>query len=248
MTIDETAKKLGYTYLYTCKVARDEQIKFTRPYVKKNEHTTAKRNREICDRYLKGEEQATIARDVGLTRERVRQIVERAGLVPERQRQKDFALTVVGAVVRKSLTASQAAEMFNILPCNVYKYCRDHGVTPSAKTAEEIAELDALAAEVKGGKSLRNAAGNDHNAAGRLARYMKEKGINAKGRSRHDDFSERKVLLERWRSEGKSWSHCAKLLSEHDGRPIGAGGLAAWAWKRMPHLINKQSSFMEAAE
>lgn len=240
MAISETSKSLGYSYAMIARYARENGIKFRRPDVSWVQHSG--RNQEICRRYLNGEEQATLAREFCITRERVRQIIEKAGLVSERKRKTDFILTVVGTVARKGLTIGEAAEMFNIHRQSVYNYCREIGIKPAARNAEELQELDDLAKDVVNGASIRQAAGCDRGVAEKLRRHMQKRGIKARGRSRHDDFSVRKRLITNWRGLGHSWAECAQLLSKHDGRPISLGGLYVWAKRHMPEVFASEDA------
>lgn len=235
----EAAAKVSLGYQYVGVLARKNGIKFRRRQI--DVYGTKGRNKEICRRYLAGEKQVDLSNEFGITRERVRQIIEKAGLVSETKRHDDFVATVVGAVIRKGLTLTEAAAMFNVSRLSVYHYCRDHGVKPASKTAEEIAELNRLAHEVITGASIQQAAG-DRNKAERLRRYLKAKGVKAKGRSRHDDFTKRKELLNKWREAGLSWAECAQKIAEHDGRPIGCQAIMVWARRHMPHLFERAAA------
>lgn len=234
-TTAQAAEKLGYSYQYISRLSRESGISFSRQYLI-NSNTNA-RNQEICKRYLDGEMQVRLADEFGITRERVRQIIEKAGLVSEGQRHADFVAVVVGTVERKQLTVSQAADMFKISKQVAYNYCRSQGVKFASMTAEEAAELDALARAVVDGESCRKVVGGSDKKAAKLIRHLERKGITARGRSRHDDFSKRKELIENWRAEGLSWSECAIKLTAHDGRHISYNGVYMWVRKNMPHLI-----------
>lgn len=240
ITIAQAADKLGYTYQYVCKIARDNDVNFTRPDTSPDEHRP--RNQEICKRYLAGEMQADIARDFGMTRERVRQIIEKAGLVSETQRHAEFVAVVAGTVSRKKLTLAQASEMFKINYASAYNYCKQHGVKPSSMTVEEEEELESLAAKVVNGLSCRKAAGGPAYKAEKLRRHLIRKGISSRGRSKHDDFSERKKLIENWRADGLTWEECASRLSEHDGRAISGGGVYLWCKRHMTHLFQSAAA------
>lgn len=236
-TIAQTAEKLGYTYQYIARLARESGITFRRQHPINSNASANVRNQEICRRYLDGEMQVRLADEFGITRERVRQIIEKAGLVSEGQRHADFVAVVAGTIERKQLTISQAADMFKISKQVAYNYCRSQGVKPPFMTAEEVAELDALARAVVDGESCRKVVGGSHKKAVKLIRHLERKGITARGRSRHDDFSKRKELIEKWRGEGLSWSECAIKLTAHDGRHISYNGVYMWVRKNMPHLI-----------
>ncbi|OWV62552.1 hypothetical protein ATY75_12060 [Rhizobium sp. N122] len=234
LTRDETAVRLGLSYQTVVKYALSNGIAFKR---KKDDGPTGSRNSVICQRYLKGEKQTDLAREFGITRERVRQIIERSGLVSERKRHADFIAVVAGTVSRKNLTLTEAAHMFGLSRANVYTHCRMHGVTPASVTAEERAELNALALQVVSGKSVRQASNCDHAKAEKLRRHLVKNGINARGRSRWDDFSERKRLIAEWKSAGLSWEECAVKLSKHDGRKITGGALVSWCSRHMRQLV-----------
>lgn len=239
LTRDETAHKLDLGYQTIVKHALANGIKFKR---KKDSAAKGSRNAVICARYLKGEKQIDLANEFGISRERVRQIIERSGLVSERKRHADFIAIVAGTVSRKNLTLAEAASMFGISRVNVYTHCRIHGVTPASVTAEEREELNALALQVVSGKSIRQASNCDHSKAEKLRRHLVNNGINARGRSRWDDFSERKSLLEKWKFSGLSWEECAVKLSKHDGRKITGGALVAWCSRNMKHLISPRKA------
>lgn len=234
LTRDETACKLNLSYQTIVKHALANGIEFKR---KKEFGPTGSRNAVICERYLKGEKQIDLANEFGISRERVRQIIERSGLVSERKRHADFVAIVAGTVARKNLTLTEAASMFGLSRSNVYAHCRMHGVTPASLSAEERAELNDLALQVVSGKSIRQAVQCEHRKAKRLRRHLVKNGINARGRSRWDDFSERKRLLEKWRSEGLSWKECAAKLSKRDGRKITGAALVTWCSRHMKHLV-----------
>ncbi|KQV83270.1 hypothetical protein [Rhizobium sp. Root1220] len=238
LTVSQAAAAVGITYNTAAMYARMRSINFHRP---RSADVKTERNAEIARRYLGGEAQADLAREFNVTRERVRQICEKAGCVSERKRHTDFVAVVVGTIIRKNLTLGQACEMFDISRTSAYKYCCDNGVVPSRMSEEEREELSQLAKLVETGSSIRQAVDADHNKAERLRRFLKKSGIDAKGRSRHDDFTQRRDLVERWRSEGHSWARCAELLTKHDGRVIGQGGLFLWARRHMPHLFNSRS-------
>ncbi|MBX5131637.1 hypothetical protein HJB80_02880 [Rhizobium lentis] len=212
------------------------------PGKKKDVHADAKYQR-VRQLYLSGLNYEEIGAKMGVTRQRIEQMVRRLDLVSAQKRHDDFVAIVAGTVVRKGLTIAAASEMFKISKAVAYRYCHEHGVTPAKLTPEEQEEFSRLADAVKSGESINRAAGN-HSKAEKLRRYLVKNGIKARGRSRHDDFSKRKFLLEKWRGAGKSWIECADLLSQHDGRKITTGGVYQWALRHMPHLFE---SVREAA-
>ncbi|API52894.1 hypothetical protein BMW22_15825 [Rhizobium leguminosarum] len=239
LTRDETAERLGLRYQTIVKHALAHGIEFKR---KKDALPTNGRNAVICERYLNGEKQIDLSKEFGITRERVRQIIERAGLVSETKRHEDYVAIVAGTVVRKGFTVKQAAEYFGTSRLNIFNYCVKHGVTPARMTAEERAELNALALQVVSGKSIRQAVHRESAKAEKLRRHLINNGITARGRSRWDDFSERKRLLEEWKSAGLTWEECAAKLSKHDGRKVTGGALVSWCSKHMRHLVQTKKA------
>ncbi|MBO0125187.1 hypothetical protein [Agrobacterium sp. OT33] len=240
LTKKQAAEKIGYTYAHGAVLSKAHSIPFKkRSLVPEN---VKGRNEEICRRYLAGEMQVTLAEEFGLTRERVRQIIEKAGLVSETQRHAEFVAVVAGTVARKKLTVSQAAEMFKISRANAWRYCKESGIKPASMTSEEEAELDVLAQVVVDGESCRRAAGGNAYKASKVRRHLLQKGLNVRGRSRHDDFSKRRELIDRWRAEGLTWEQCAVRLSSHDGRAITYAGIYIWARKHMPHLFESEAA------
>jgi biotin operon repressor len=207
---------------------------------KKKDINSDQRYQHVKQLYLSGLNYEDIGARLGVTRQRIEQMVSKLDLVPQRKRMADRRAVVAGAIVRKSLTTRQAAEMFGCSVHYVYTCCVEHGVEPASMTVEEKAELGRLASEVVSGASIRRAAGLDSAKARKLSRMLKRNGIKAKGRSKHDSFEHRYALLNEWRSAGKTWHEIGDLLSDHDGRPIGWMSVNQWARRHMPHLF-KQS-------
>lgn len=196
MTRREAAAAVGCSYVTVVNHSLDHGIEWMN---QPDNRAASGRNKEICERYLAGEKQIDLAAEFRISRERVRQLIEKAGLVSETKRHEDFMATVAGTVARKGLTLGEAAEFFKIAKLNVYSYCRRHGVKPARMSAEEAAELDTMAADVVKGKSIRQAAGCDNAKAEKVRRHLIRKNIKARGRSRHDNFDERRKLLTKWR-------------------------------------------------
>lgn len=239
MTRREAAAAVGCCYVTVVNHSLDHGIEWKR---QPDRRASSNRNRVICERYLAGEKQIDLAAEFGISRERVRQLIEKAGLVSETKRHEDFMATVAGTVARRGLTLGEAAEFFNTAKLNVYNYCRRHDVEPARMTAEEAAELDALAAAVVNGKSIRQAAGGDNSKAEKVRRHLIKNGIKARGRSRHDNFDERRKLLTEWRGDGLTWRECADRLTRRDGRKITPTGVMLWARNNMPELMGPESS------
>lgn len=234
----EAAQRLGIKYGTVASYARTFVIDFQRKKRSAPTPSTATRNREIADRFLAGEEQAALAREYGITRERVRQICNKQGCVTARKRQEDFMATVAGAAIRKGLTVQQTADMFGISRVSAYMYGKRYGFTFPTMTAEEAQELERLVILAATKTSIRQAAGCDHALSEKIRRELKKRGLETKGRSRHDDFSHRKDLIARWRGQGKTWDECAALLTSHDGKKIGTNGVYGWAYRHMPELFD----------
>lgn len=187
--------------------------------------------------YLDGSTYEEIGAEWGVTRQRVEQVMRKLKVVPARQRQRDNMAVIAGTIVRKNLTADEAAEMFGVSRNTVYRCCYEMGVAPPRMSQEEVADFEAMTAEVVGGKSILSAANYRPYRAAKLRAFMLDRGINARGRSRHDDMSERRILIQKWRDNGVSWRECAERLSKHDGRPIGYQGIYQWVRRHMPHLV-----------
>jgi transposase len=245
------AKEIGLSYTTVLRKADEIGVTFKRGYRREKKNILKKIPEDALEDikrlHLAGVTLKEIGEKYGVTRERIRQIVQKAGLVSSRKRVADFRATVAGAIVRQSLTAKQAADMFKTSLANICIICREHDVAPAKMNADEQRVFDYLMKEVKAGASFNAAAGGDHAFASRLASQCKKNGIKSGGRSRWDDFEERRRLLNKWRHDGRTWGECAELLSEHDGKYIGTAAIYNWSKKHMPHLHASQENSEVAA-
>lgn len=212
---------------------------------RKNYHADPKYCR-VRELYLSGKNYEEVGEALGVSRQRIEQMIRKLDLVPSRQRLHDTMAVVTGTIVRKSLTISEACEMFNMPRSNVFLYCKKMGVTPPRMTAEEVAELEAMVDQVKTGKSLNSVAEGTHHRAEKLRRFMVKKGETARGRSRWDDFTERKAILREMIPAGATWRQCIEKINQTDPRKILPAALEAWARRNMPELFGAPSKAKQA--
>lgn len=203
----------------------------------------------VRDLYLAGKNYEEIGVVIGVTRQRIEQMVKKLDLVPAQKRVHDTMAIVAGTIIRKALTINEACEMFNLPRSNVYLYCKKMGVTPPRMTATDVEEFEEMAKRVKTGRSLNGVAG-EASKAQRLRRFMVAKGEKARGRSRWDDFTERKAILREMIPAGATWRQCVEKINQTDPRKIVPAALEAWARRNMPELFDSPSKpkHVEAAQ
>lgn len=182
-----------------------------------------------------GRNMSDVAQQYGVSRERIRQIVRRAGVVPEtgwdfrqglREQVRDFVL--------EGYSDAAIAEMLDLSEAAVKRDRRAAGLREANRLAFA---RELVRREMQDGKSIRQiclAHGINDLMAQRLA---KEQGFVSKF-GRHRDLSARAKLFAEWRQEGLSWADVSERLSAADGRPYCAGAAYAWAQHHAPHLTN----------
>lgn len=224
MTRQETAKSIGLSYQTICFIAKDEAISFNRGG-RPRDH---EREADMLARFHSGETLQSIGDHFGITRERVRQIVERNGAVPRYQQARIRRDQIVAAMRGEWLTSKELADRFGIDPASVLSIARDAGIKLPVRTREEEQDLAAFAERVKAGESIRAVSGGDHNLENRIKIYCAGKGI----KSLHGpwrDLSHRYGIIRAGREAGKSWKELALEVSAIEKIAIKGAALYNWA-------------------
>lgn len=194
------------------------------------------RNHAILARHEAGELHTDIAKDYGVTRECIRQIVKKAGGEARwTQRNKEWQAIADLIASQPAMTIAEATHQLGFTVDQVRKGAKIAGVKFEKRDAGTRAELAAMAELVKGGMSFNQAAGEDHAKAGLLARFCAENGIETLAPSRWSvDVERRKRIIERMRLAGASWDEIALAVSGAENtRPVKGVSICVWASTHM---------------
>lgn len=189
----------------------------------------SERNADILSRFSAGETLQAIGERYGLTRERVRQIIAKAGAKPRRQEHAEFMADLVADAKLRNMTRRQAVQMYGASRAN--KLANQHGIQWAPKQYDPA--VIAAAFEVAEGASISAACGGNRALVARVARYCEKHGIVSR-HGRWLDRSNRAATVKEMRARGASWSTLAVKIAELEGKPIGKVALLAWCQRHMP--------------
>lgn len=198
------------------------------------------RNLAILNRHLAGEPLSEIGADLGLTRERVRQIVAGFDAPAKREMLADRNRQILARIKEGDLTADEAAAEFGIQPAVAYHIGHQAGHVFRRDTKRDSEMIAALAERVKVGESIQSLAAGDHSIRGLLWEYCKRNGIKSR-HGRHRDFSARYEIIERSRQEGMTWEQVAKEVARAEGKPLVTGAVCTWVARYMPEQIRSRT-------
>jgi hypothetical protein len=194
---------------------------------------TELRRTNIIALFEDGETLASIGEQFGITRERVRQIVRAAGMKPRLAQGKERRAAIATQMRDEAMTAKMAAERFGFDPADAHRIAHEFGfiLTPEPRLIDEPRFAE-MAEKVRGGMSIRNAAGSDHPTEAALARYCEEHGIKSvHGRWR--PRQERAALVRVMRASHRTWAQVAEAVSAVEGYITGPAAIHAWSQRHM---------------
>lgn len=244
MTISEVAALTGANYSSVWNAARKYGVTFQRRQHKAKTAAplqprtspNAERNQQIVARFDAGETLESISLDYGITRERVRQIVDKAGRQSRRELKIGQFAEMADRLRGEWHTVKSAAELLGVSRQVARDVARKHHINLHAMEREEHDAFMAMVARVEAGESIYAISGGDRSTEVRLRYFCNKIGVKSKARSRHMDFSHRTPLLREWRASGLDWKECAGRLATIEGRNMGAGSICAWAYRNIPDL------------
>lgn len=188
----------------------------------------SERNADILSRFSAGETLQAIGERYGLTRERVRQIIAKAGAKPRRQEHAEFMADLVADAKLRTMTRRQAVQMYGVSLVN--KLHNQYGIQWAPRQYDPA--VLAAAVQVAEGASISFACGGNRSLIARVARYCEKHGIVSR-HGRWLDRSNRAATVKAMRASGSSWSALAVTIAEFEGKPIGAVALQAWCQRHM---------------
>jgi len=175
-----------------------------------------------------GASMAAVARRYGVSRERIRQIVRKANIVPPTGIDARRALRDrVSELVLDGLTDQVIANHLGLTRLGVAADRRQMGLSEGGWRERRI---ELLRAGVEAGESIRQIAIKSNLHPTTLQCFAKRNGVVSL-HGRHRDLSFRADLIRKWRDAGHTWEEIDTLLSEHEGRPNFRGAAYIWAKK-----------------
>lgn len=228
MTSREAAESIGLSYNTIRSFANDFNIEFVNP-------NAANRDRQqaIIERFDAGETLESIGDSYGITRERVRQIVAKAGCKPRHALKREFRDQIIQTMQREWLTCGELASRFGVSAAVILKTAWEAGVKLPRRTREQEEELAALADRVRAGESFNGIAGGDHTVANRIKTYCDSIGVKSIARSRWADTSHRPAIILQGIADDLTWDQIAQKLSAVEGVRIHGYCLSNWAQKHV---------------
>jgi len=159
----------------------------------------------------RGDTYAQIGVSLGLSRERIRQIVKRHGLEPARS---SWAKAHARNVELKQTKAALRQE----------------------RLAQRQAALAPLVERVRNGESFNSIAGHT-TLTNLLIKECKRLGVKSKANTRWSDFSARQAIVEKGVALRYTWAAIAAEVSAAEGRVSSGCGVRNWAFRaRSPRL------------
>lgn len=196
---------------------------------------------DILSRHEAGETHTDIAADYGITRERVRQIVKKAGGTPRHVQNDERFVSIVDAVASAppGLSMRELVSETGLDPDTIRQAASAAGVKIPRRHSDTTAMLREMSEKVKAGESFNAASGGDHSLAALLQRFCEENGIKSMAPCRWtvDPEMRRRVIAE-MRAKGETWKEIARVIAENEGvRSIGHVTVYAWVTRHAPELL-----------
>lgn len=193
----------------------------------------AERNREIVRLFRADKTLESIGEKYGITRERVRQIVKRAGEKTRREQAKSIRANIVDCAAN-NVSVAEISTSMAIKKDAVYRTLRSAGVRANREVPGYLSDdIVARADLVRKGLSIRAASGGDRRIEAKLGRYCAIHNIETK-HGRWIERKERLELIATLRAAGVTWIEVAKAVSDLEGKPIKSQALYNWYIARIP--------------
>jgi Sigma-70, region 4 len=197
----EAFHRCGLTRGYAAVTAASLDLRFVRkPYTRKEpvDRRLSERSLAILAQFDQGLTLEQIGKEFGITRERVRQIAEKAGREPRHIETEEKRAEILARLRNRPMTLDEAVAIVPELAAGyVYVLAWRNGVRflPSKARQERDAQLHAIAIQVKPGVSVRSLCNKDHALANAVINYMNRTGMERKRVKRLSDFSHRPAIV-----------------------------------------------------
>lgn len=243
LTMREAAEKLGVSYSFVRVLSKRHGLVWPNGRERFSGRPTgfedSSRTNDIMARWDAGETLKSIGDDYGITRERVRQIVKKAGGKSGMQRFDEAHTSSVALLSERPMTSTEAAMELGVSRSTVLSLARKHGLKVEKRPTEITAHLKLLSERVAAGESFRSAAGTDPVLASMLARYCRDNSIVSQAPTRWScNHEARRKIIAEGRATGKTFSQIAVEIAAVEGvRTINGTAIINWANRNAPDLL-----------
>lgn len=202
------------------------------------------RNNEILRRFNAGETLESIGHSFGITRERVRQIVKKAGAKPrwEQSRERDSALVekINDLTSERWMTREQVREAFGVGYNRLNRLAKKADIKFEKRSFAQEMKLRFMAARVRAGESIRSAAGGDTYLARHLRDYCAANGVVSRAPCRWTTLPEKRVeIIAAMIPTGATWEEItAEIVKVEGTRGVSPNAIQNWCSNHAPHLRN----------
>lgn len=177
----------------------------------------------------------------GVTRERVRQVAQKAGVrsIQCRANVEEKNLEIE-RLVSEGLSDEDIASQVDLSAAYVAAERVKLGFKPF-KTARREAEMAPFVEMVRHGRSMTSVAREFGVSLGKLQTACGNAGVRSRARSRHSDLSGREVLVRSLRGSGMTWHDVGLEVLKAEGRVGWPQAIYTWAQRHCPDLVNARA-------
>ena len=243
LTMREAAEKLGVSYSFVRVLSQRHGLVWPNGRERFSGGPTgfedSARTDDIMARWDAGETLKSIGDDYGITRERVRQIVKKAGGKSGRKRMNEAHGATAALLSESPMTATEAMAETGFSRAVVLGVAKKFGVKVEKRPAELTAHLKRLSERVAAGESFLSAAGKDHTLAGMLARYCRDNGIESQAPTRWTcNHEARRKIIAEGRATGKTLAEMTVEIAAAEGvRTMNPTAVLQWVYRHAPDLL-----------
>ena len=187
--------------------------------------------RVVVQQKLQGISNVQIARDMGVSREYIRQIARDCGLKSTTTIREE-AVGRFKELVTEGKQFSEVAKQLGI------GYSKAAGIANKMNRGAVAHRYDAylrvfapLLKRIEQGESIYSVVGKEHRLVELLRRICQRQGIVSSANSRWSNFSARNKIIEKGLKQNLSWKEMAQQLAEVETRPISTQALRLYAKK-----------------
>ena len=252
-TIKEAALEIGYSYNAVNGIGKKNGIEFRR---QENSNKGSRNPRDaervaaICDRFNDGETLQSIGDIYGITRERVRQIVGRAGMKPRTETIAERDASICAFAKTAETREDLLAQFPNYAEPVIHNVLHNAGIAlPKTKSRVDIErEYDRLIkASHDTGKTLFAVCGKDNRLRNAVAYYANANGISVDIRYRpsEEKLAERLQILASVADRSGTLDEYVAAVSANEGRDLAKEAVRTFArdngfeaYKRLTKVIS----------
>lgn len=183
-----------------------------------------------------GKSMKQVGAHFGVSRQRICQIVRKAGVIPQTGHDFIERMRVEARdLVREGYSDQAIADLLEMPLSSVASARRAYGMREGDKWGH-LGRL--VLSELAHGRSILSVSKEYGLCREAVRRAAKRMNVGS-SHGRHRDFAERRRLLQDMRQRGASWYEISREMSALDGREYCHNAAYQWASKHMPELVKK---------